>query len=86
MNEAVEQIEKQLNMDRISALILFNPDWHLGVIGIVASRLVDLYHRPTIMLSEIDGKIKGSARSIRGFNIYEAIFRMRRFIRTIWWT
>ena len=73
MNEAVEQIEEQLNMDRISALILFNPDWHLGVIGIVASRLVDLYHRPTIMLSEIDGKIKGSARSIRGFNIYEAI-------------
>ena len=73
MNEAVEQIEEQLNMDRISALVLFNPDWHLGVIGIVASRLVDLYHRPTIMLSEVDGKIKGSARSIRGFNIYEAI-------------
>ena len=73
MNEAVEQIEEQLNMDRISALVLFNPGWHLGVIGIVASRLVDLYHRPTIMLSEVDGKIKGSARSIRGFNIYEAI-------------
>ena len=73
MNEAVEQIEEQLNMDRISALVLFNPDWHLGVIGIVASRLVDLYHRPTIMLREGDGKIKGSSRSIRGFNIYEAI-------------
>ncbi len=73
MNEAVEQIEEQLNMDRISALVLFNPDWHLGVIGIVASRLVDQYHRPAIMLSEVDGKIKGSARSIRGFNIYEAI-------------
>ena len=73
MNEAVEQIEEQLNMDHISALVLFNPDWHLGVIGIVASRLVDQYHRPAIMLSEVDGKIKGSARSIRGFNIYEAI-------------
>ncbi len=73
MNEAVQQIEEQLNMDRISALVLFDANWHLGVIGIVASRLVDQYHRPAIMLSEVDGKIKGSARSIRGFNIYEAI-------------
>jgi len=69
MNEAVQQIEEQLNMDRISALVLFDANWHLGVIGIVASRLVDQYHRPAIMLSEVDGKIKGSARSIRGFNI-----------------
>jgi len=43
------------------------------VSGIVASRLVDMFHRPAIMLSNVDGKIKGSARSIKGFNIYDAM-------------
>jgi single-stranded-DNA-specific exonuclease len=54
-------------------MVLHDPDWHLGVIGIVASRLVDQYCRPAVMLSTVDGKIKGSARSIRGFNIYNAL-------------
>ncbi|MDZ7691618.1 MAG: DHHA1 domain-containing protein [Balneolaceae bacterium] len=54
-------------------MVLHDPDWHLGVIGIVASRLVDTYYRPTIMLSTVDGMIKGSARSIKGFNIYNAL-------------
>src|SRR5690606_38235218 len=54
-------------------LVLYKEDWHLGVIGIVASRLVDMFNRPAIMLSNVDGKIKGSARSIKGFNIYDAM-------------
>ncbi|HBZ39142.1 MAG TPA: single-stranded-DNA-specific exonuclease RecJ, partial [Balneola sp.] len=54
-------------------MVLYKEDWHLGVIGIVASRLVDLYHRPAIMLSSVEGVIKGSGRSIRGFNIYNAM-------------
>src|SRR5690625_8017697 len=54
-------------------MVLHHPEWHLGVIGIVASRLVDAHYRPTIMLSTVDGKVKGSARSIKGFNIYEAL-------------
>ncbi len=73
MKEAMEQIEKDFNMEETSTIVLYSENWHLGVIGIVASRLVDLYHRPAIMLSNVDGKIKGSARSIKGFNIYDAI-------------
>ncbi|MCG8374447.1 MAG: single-stranded-DNA-specific exonuclease RecJ [Balneolales bacterium] len=73
MEEALTLIDEELDIDEVSALVLYNADWHLGVIGIVASRLVDMFHRPAIMLSNVDGKIKGSARSIRGFNIYEAM-------------
>ncbi|MEL7833033.1 single-stranded-DNA-specific exonuclease RecJ [Fodinibius sp. Rm-B-1B1-1] len=72
MEEAKAMVDKDYNLDKISSMVLHQPDWHLGVIGIVASRLVDTYGRPAVMLSTIDGKIKGSARSIDGFNIYEA--------------
>jgi len=73
MKEAMKQIDQDFDMEETSTIVLYAEDWHLGVIGIVASRLVDLYHRPAIMLSNVDGKIKGSARSIKGFNIYNAI-------------
>jgi single-stranded-DNA-specific exonuclease len=73
MTQAMDMIENEYNLDELSAMVLHNPDWHLGVIGIVASRLVDAHYRPAIMLSTIDGKIKGSARSIKGFNIYDAL-------------
>jgi single-stranded-DNA-specific exonuclease len=73
MNQALEMIENQYNIDDLSAMVLHDPDWHLGVIGIVASRLVDVHYRPAIMLSTVEGKVKGSARSIKGFNIYDAL-------------
>lgn len=73
MEEATEMLETQFDMNETSAMVLHHPDWHLGVIGIVASRLVDAHYRPAIMLSTVDGKIKGSARSIKGFNIYDAL-------------
>lgn len=73
MEEAMDMVEQQYNLDKVSSMVLHDPEWHLGVIGIVASRLVDTYYRPAIMLSTVDGKIKGSARSIKGFNIYEAL-------------
>jgi single-stranded-DNA-specific exonuclease len=53
--------------------VLFNPDWHKGVIGIVASRIIEHHYRPTIILGLSDGKISGSARSIKGFDIHEAL-------------
>ena len=56
-------------------LVLHNSDWHPGVIGIVASRLVEKYYRPAILMTTIDGVAKGSARSIMNFNIYEALKR-----------
>lgn len=73
MTQAMEMLEADFNVEELSSMVLHHPDWHLGVIGIVASRLVDIYYRPTIMLSTVEGKIKGSARSIKGFNIYDAL-------------
>lgn len=73
MEEAMSMVDKNYNLEKVSSMVLHDPDWHLGVIGIVASRLVDTFYRPAIMLSTVDGKIKGSARSIKGFNIYEAL-------------
>ncbi len=54
-------------------IIVFNPEWHKGVIGIVASRLTEKYYKPTIVLTRSNGFISGSARSITGFDIYKAI-------------
>jgi single-stranded-DNA-specific exonuclease len=73
MNTAIKILDDQADLELESSLVLHHPEWHLGVIGIVASRLVDKYYRPTVMLSTIDGLAKGSARSIRGFNIYDAL-------------
>ena len=73
MDEAMAMIDEEFNIDELSSMVLHHPEWHLGVIGIVASRLVDAYYRPTIMLSTVEGKIKGSARSVKGFNIYDAL-------------
>mgnify|MGYP006272744013 CR=1 FL=1 len=73
MNQALDMLESDYELEDLSAMVLHHPEWHLGVIGIVASRLVDAHYRPAIMLSTVEGKIKGSARSIKGFNIYEAL-------------
>ena len=52
---------------------MYNPQWHKGVVGIVASRLVEAFYRPTIVLTQSNGFITGSARSITGFDLYAAI-------------
>lgn len=57
------------------AIVLHNPDWHPGVLGIIASRMVEKYYRPSIILTTFNGYAKGSARSINNFNIYDAIKR-----------
>lgn len=66
-------VENCLDLKKELAIILHQEEWHPGVIGIVASRLVEKYYRPTIMLTTVDGVAKGSARSINNFNIYEAL-------------
>ena len=73
--QAQEIVEKFLEADNDSAIVLHQEAWHPGVIGIVASRLVERYYRPTIMMTTVDGVAKGSARSISGFNIHEALKR-----------
>jgi single-stranded-DNA-specific exonuclease len=60
--------------------VLHRSHWHKGVVGIVASRLIDHYFRPTIMLTTANGKATGSARSVPGFNIYEAIHACRELL------
>jgi single-stranded-DNA-specific exonuclease len=70
---AKEIVDTEIDLDEDLAIVLHNGDWHPGVIGIVASRLVEKYYRPSVLLTTVDGVAKGSARSINGFNIYEAL-------------
>jgi single-stranded-DNA-specific exonuclease len=60
--------------------VLFQPHWHKGVVGIVASRLIDHYYRPTIILTRSGDYVAGSARSVSGFNVYEAIHQCRELL------
>ncbi len=69
-NMIVERLETQQHQ---SAIVLYDENWKKGVIGIVASRLTEIYFRPTIVLTISDGMATGSARSVAGFDIYEAI-------------
>ena len=69
-NEIVERLESQQHMQSI---VLYDEGWKKGVVGIVASRLTELYFRPTVVLTIINGIASGSARSVAGFDIYEAI-------------
>ena len=71
MAEAEAMLAKEEHID--TAIILASEGWHQGVVGIVASRLVDKYHLPTILISINDGMAKGSCRSIPALNLYEAI-------------
>jgi len=73
LNEALEQIEKNVNLETDKAIVLSSPGWHQGVIGIVASRIVEKYNRPTVMIAIEGDEGKGSARSISGFHIYDAL-------------
>lgn len=70
--EALDLISENIPTNNKST-VLFKNDWHKGVIGIVASRCIEHYYRPTIILTESEGKATGSARSVVGFDVYEAI-------------
>jgi single-stranded-DNA-specific exonuclease len=71
--EALEYISSDPEMLKRKSTVLFNPSWHKGVIGIVASRVIESYYKPTIVLTESNGKATGSARSVAGFDVYNAI-------------
>ena len=73
LNEALEQMEATVDLENDKAIVLAAEGWHQGVIGIVASRLVERYHLPTVMIAMSDGEGKGSARSIPGFHLCEAL-------------
>jgi single-stranded-DNA-specific exonuclease len=71
--EALDILNTSELLRNRSSTVLFQPHWHKGVIGIVASRLIDHFYRPTILLTESNGMAVGSARSVQGFDIHEAI-------------
>lgn len=71
--EALEILRSDPLQQNKKTTVLFQPHWHKGVIGIVASRMLDEFYRPTIILTESNGVVAGSARSVAGYDIYEAI-------------
>ncbi len=71
--QALEMISSDESLQKSKSTVLYNPDWHKGVIGIVASRLTDHYYRPTVVLTLSGELITGSARSVKDFDIYDAI-------------
>ncbi len=75
--EALLMMQNDADIASRKSTVLFKDYWHKGVVGIVASRLIEHYYRPTIVLTESNGRVSGSARSVMGFNIYEAIHECR---------
>ena len=71
--EALEMVQSGNCLCCANATIVYNPKWNKGVVGIVASRLVEAYYRPTVVLTKSNGFVTGSARSIAGFDLYDAI-------------
>jgi single-stranded-DNA-specific exonuclease len=71
--EALDMIESNPELKIRNSTVIYNRDWHKGVVGIVASRLTEFYYRPTVVLTESNGLATGSARSVKDFDLYEAI-------------
>jgi single-stranded-DNA-specific exonuclease len=70
---ALEIMHADPKVNEKKGTVLFHPEWHKGVIGIVASRLIETFYRPTVVLTLSEGLVTGSARSIKGFDIYDAV-------------
>lgn len=71
--EALAMIADNVALQNRNSTVLYKNDWHKGVIGIVASRLTEKYYRPTIILTQTNGHVAGSARSVLGFDLYQAL-------------
>lgn len=78
--EALAQIENDPNHTQKKSSVVFQAHWHKGVVGIVASRLIEKHYKPTIVLTQSGEVIAGSARSVQGFNLYEALHACRAYL------
>jgi single-stranded-DNA-specific exonuclease len=79
-NEALEIINGDITLQNKKTTVVFRDHWHKGVVGIVASRLIETYYRPTVVLTQSGDVAAGSARSVPGFNLYEAIHACREYL------
>ena len=77
--EALLQIEKNQEKEKFTTVV-FDEKWHKGVIGIVASRLIETYYRPTLVFTKSGDKLAASARSVKGFDVYDALEKCSEFI------
>lgn len=78
--EALALIAKNENWLQSKSTVVYQPHWHKGVVGIVASRLIETYYRPTIVLTDSGAFASGSARSVPDFNLYEAVHACREYL------
>ncbi|MFT4023967.1 MAG: single-stranded-DNA-specific exonuclease RecJ [Flavihumibacter sp.] len=78
--EALAMITGTADFVSRKSTVVYQPHWHKGVVGIVASRLIDRYYRPTVVLTRSGEVVTGSARSVSGFNLYEAVHACREFL------
>ena len=77
--EALQQITEN-NEEQSSSTVVFSENWHKGVIGIVASRLIETYYKPTLVFTKSGDKLAASARSVKGFDVYNALEECSEFI------
>ena len=71
--EAHDYIESNPHLKNLKSTVIYNPKWMKGIVGIVASRLIETYNRPTVVLTMSNGFVTGSARSVPGFDLYQAV-------------
>ncbi len=71
--QAIEQVRQMPDLNDHRSVVIYNEEWHKGVIGIVASRLTEQYYRPAVVLTRSEGMATGSARSVSGFDVYKAV-------------
>ncbi len=71
--EAIELVRQMPNLEDRRGVVIYNEEWHKGVIGIVASRITEQYYRPAVLLTRSEGMATGSARSVSGFDVYKAV-------------
>jgi len=73
--QALEMID-----DNKKSTVVYSTNWHKGVVGIAASRLIESYYKPTVVLAEKDGELTGSARSVKGFDLYKALLQCEKYL------
>ena len=71
--EAHDYVESHPKLKELKSTVIYNPQWMKGIVGIVASRLIETYYRPTVVLTKSNGFVTGSARSVTGFDLYQAV-------------